>query len=469
MRQGQAPGAGMVSASCTREISLFIGGCQRSGTTILYEALQRHSALRSSGFDEKELWFFLELYGRPEHAPYRAHAIDRLYLKEAVKFTDQFVRKYCGSPSGHYMTAHPNSILLVPMLTKELAHAKFVLLVRDPLETLTSMINAPFAVEAGWRANRDEVSDAEIGALVEIWRSRARIVIEALDGRFGASTIVVRHENLVRDPVGELGQVLDFLGLAGEAGPGEYLASTIINSSFAPSLARFPVRDLRQTFVQNRKAMWAAPWAREVYRRSQPESVVLGYRPTPGNDDATPVVMRSTVESPCGLSGKIASIELLRAEGEQRVSACRAGEPLLLRVLIASSTDLSNGSVSFRVRRSNGDAIFGTTTFDERHKLPTITEAGMIVEFRFSALVAPGDYQIDVAFNCVTQLDYSDSILLDQIDGGLQMRILGAADRPIHYSCFLPVVCTHRRMLNDGVRNSDQGIGRPSVYPASGV
>src|SRR5262249_28377581 len=115
----------------------------------------------------------------PEHAPYRTHPIDRLYLKEAVKFTDQFVRDYCGSPSGHYMTGHPNNILLVPMLTKELAHAKFVLLIRDPLETLTSMINAPYAVEAGWRANRDEVSDAEIGALVEIWRSRARIVIEA--------------------------------------------------------------------------------------------------------------------------------------------------------------------------------------------------------------------------------------------------------------------------------------------------
>ena len=209
-----AGGYTLLADTTEQHMSVFVCGCQRSATTAVYEALSRHSALRSMGVHEKELWFFTELFERRQYPAYRYHRLDEMYLNEAVRFIDSFIRRKCGSQFGHYLTGHPSNIMIAASLHVFLPHAKFIMLVRDPLETVTSMLNAPFALEAGWRSNQDEVSELDVETLVEIWRTRARIILDAYSGQFGAAAKVIRHEKLVADPQAELASISDFLNLA---------------------------------------------------------------------------------------------------------------------------------------------------------------------------------------------------------------------------------------------------------------
>lgn len=434
-----------------KEMSVFVCGCQRSGTTALYEALTRHSALHSIGADEKELWFFTELFERPDYDPYRHHHLDKTFLKEAVNFIDSFIRRHCGSQNGHYVTGHPSNIVIAPSLHVLLPHAKFIMLVRDPLETVISMLNAPFAVGAGWRSDVDNVSEREIENLVEFWRSRARIVLDACNGRFGDAAKVVRHDRLVADPRAEMASILEFLNLAKEASPSDYLASTLKNSSFAFDAFSLSVDDKRSKFEGNRDYALSSLWAEKVYGLSEPESSQLGYemasparpRNEPARSKESHQSGEAEQERPLA-DARITSVELVNPPTQQPVGWCRFGEEVALRVRIVSPVPIVNGSISFRVRDASGHSFFGTTTFDERYELPENWETGLSVDFIFSAVIAPGKYLFDVAINSVSERNYSDNILLHQLEGAVELTVLRTDTRPVHYSFYVPVVCTHR-------------------------
>ena len=187
------------------------------------------------------------------------------------------------------------------------------------------------------------------------------------------------------------------------------------------------------------------PWAERVYALSQPESSQLNYEM-----DRAPrgrIVARQKNDEPDQprVDATITSVALVNPRTEQFVGSCRFGDEVTLRVRITSPFRIIGGSVSFRVRDESGRPVFGTTTFDEGHDLPQNWEKGLVVDFVFSAQVMPGNYVFDVAVNNVSERDYSDNVLLHQLDEAATLAVLRSADRPvrtIRFTC--PSICTHR-------------------------
>lgn len=132
-------------------------------------------------------------------------------------------------------------------------------------------------------------------------------------------------------------------------------------------------------------------------------------------------------------------VSLTDEGGEPRV-AFFFGEVVVLHVRYHSLIDVDNLSVSFLVRDITGVDLMGTTTFDEHVALPTAA-AGQpnSVQFRFTNALRYGSYGMSVAITRVTQRDYSDNIVMDQIDGAAAFETLGRSERPVHYKFHQPV------------------------------
>lgn len=133
------------------------------------------------------------------------------------------------------------------------------------------------------------------------------------------------------------------------------------------------------------------------------------------------------------------AVELRDRDG----APCRAfrfGERIVLETTVVPHIDVADLSLSFLVRDPTGVDLMGTTTFDEHITLPP-RKAGqrLTVRFAFDNSLHTGSYGISLAINRVTQRDYSDNILFDQIDGCIAFAVTPNSDRPVHYKFHQPV------------------------------
>ncbi|HMF14533.1 MAG TPA: ABC transporter ATP-binding protein [Gemmataceae bacterium] len=136
---------------------------------------------------------------------------------------------------------------------------------------------------------------------------------------------------------------------------------------------------------------------------------------------------------------QIQRIDMRNGTGERR-REFGLGEAIVIDMAIHSSIDVKNLSASFLIRDATGVDILGTTTFDERVELPPLREgASKRVRFSFVNCLRPGTYGVSVAVSRVSQRDYTDNILFDQIDGVASFVVTADPIRPVHYKIHQPV------------------------------
>lgn len=136
---------------------------------------------------------------------------------------------------------------------------------------------------------------------------------------------------------------------------------------------------------------------------------------------------------------QLESIEILDGRGERR-RAFRLGEPIAIEITLHSRIEAENLSVSFLVRDQTGIDLMGTTTFDERVTLPRIRPSGRVkVRFAFENALRTGNFGVSAAVTRVSQRDYSDVVLFDQVDACATFMVLADPDRPVHYKFHQPV------------------------------
>ena len=122
------------------------------------------------------------------------------------------------------------------------------------------------------------------------------------------------------------------------------------------------------------------------------------------------------------------------------VRAYEFGEMATLLCELYAQDDLENINVSFLVRDITGIDLFGTTMFDEQ--LPLLSmKKGMknSVYFNFPVWLRQGSYSVSVAVNRVTDPNYSDVFLYEQIDGASAFEVIRKLDRPVHYKVHIPI------------------------------
>lgn len=143
----------------------------------------------------------------------------------------------------------------------------------------------------------------------------------------------------------------------------------------------------------------------------------------------------------------IEEVRLTDEHGEDKL-AFVFGETIVLDVTYRSSVTIDQLSVSFLVRDATGVDLMGTTTFDEQVVLPALQpgEYGR-VKLTFVNVLRAGSFGISVAVHRPTHRDYSDNVLLDQIDGAAAFEVLSIPERPIHYKFHCPVIVTVQKPM----------------------
>ncbi|WP_336762295.1 ABC transporter ATP-binding protein [Paenibacillus sp. USHLN196] len=122
------------------------------------------------------------------------------------------------------------------------------------------------------------------------------------------------------------------------------------------------------------------------------------------------------------------------------VKAYEFGEEATLLCEIHSQENLDNINVSFLVRDITGVDLFGTTMFDEKVPLVLLGKGvKKSIYFKFPVWLRQGSYSISVAVNKVTNPDYSDVFLYEQIDGAAAFEVIRKLERPVHYKVHLPI------------------------------
>lgn len=131
-------------------------------------------------------------------------------------------------------------------------------------------------------------------------------------------------------------------------------------------------------------------------------------------------------------------VEMLNSKGEKTI-AFEFGEEATLRCHIRAKETFENINISFLIRDITGVDLFGTTMFDEKMDLITINNCDKkIIDFKFPITLRSGSYSISTAVNSVTDKNYSDVYLYQQIDGATAFEVLRDLNRPVHYKFYIP-------------------------------
>jgi hypothetical protein len=204
---------------------IFVVGCERSGTTLLAAMLDRHSQVAVP----PETLFFSDVvhhafWRRPSwsHASlFRAAMAGRVgeFGLDQAQLLKDFEAGPCSMPDLFrcILQAHARRmgktrageksilhVLYVPQMMRWFPEAKFLGIVRDGRDVVSSMMSSP------WKPNKLRAKSCN-------WRLKMRLLQRwqaAYPGRFK----VVRYEELLRDTSNTLAGVDAFLGLGVEAG-----------------------------------------------------------------------------------------------------------------------------------------------------------------------------------------------------------------------------------------------------------
>lgn len=153
---------------------------------------------------------------------------------------------------------------------------------------------------------------------------------------------------------------------------------------------------------------------------------------------------------------QFSKIELRGADEEVRRSF-KFHDYIALDLTLESDIEIQDLSVSFLIRDSTGVDITGITTFDKKHSLPPMGKGEKnTVRFSFKNIFKPGTYGVSVALNRVSRRDYTDNILLDQLDGAIAFSIVEDPDNPIHYKIWHDIdfsILDHKNPTGGEIKN----------------
>lgn len=186
---------------------VFMVGFIRSGTTLLERTLAQHPGIATMEEEESLIRATTDFVGEEG-------GLDRLAVAPS-EILDRYREHYWRASRGAvptlggkvFVDKMPFYSLYIPLIAKLFPTAKIIFSLRDPRDVVLSCLKQPFTMNAAMY----EVANLERAArlydsvmqLREIYRERV-----------GLAWLDSRYEDLVTDFTGEIGRVLDFLGVA---------------------------------------------------------------------------------------------------------------------------------------------------------------------------------------------------------------------------------------------------------------
>lgn len=221
----------------TQEQLIFLVSQPRSGSTLLQHILGSHPQIHTV----PEPWFMLHfVYALRErgisaeyNAQYASLAL-KGFLNEIQKSEDDYLRAIReaalklygaaldGTGKTFFLDKTPRYYFILPELRRTFPNARFVLLIRNPLAVLASLLNVVMQGRVQGFLSEDRRHDIV---------SAPRLMVQALKNLQGR-TGVVKYEDLVSEPEKTLGDLCAKLDLTYHQSMVEYGGKVYLKSSF---------------------------------------------------------------------------------------------------------------------------------------------------------------------------------------------------------------------------------------------
>jgi hypothetical protein len=228
---------------CARPV--FVIGAPRSGTTVLALSLAQHSEFWTS--DESQILWDLFEGGRLDKNYQRQGRYDGSWLCKQDVAKEEFLA-FLGlglnglftsrSQGKRWVDQTPVYTLLAENLARMFPGAFFLHILRDGRKVVHSMVNFltryPELPDAVKRSPRPAWS-TDFTEACRTWRRFGEAALH-FQTRFPDRCLTVINEQMVADPAGEFGEILQFLQASHEDGPANFFRSNRPNSSFVRPL-----------------------------------------------------------------------------------------------------------------------------------------------------------------------------------------------------------------------------------------
>ena len=221
------------------ERPVFIVGVSRSGTTLLFRLLRDSPSLGALPGEGHNLW---RAFHHPRYSGWRSDAVGPGEVRRGERrFVAAYLRSYF--PHSRFVEKTPENSFRIPYLLDLFPDARFIVMWRDPLETISSLIQAwrdprgrfrsyivpedlkipgyphrrrwCFALIEGWRG----LKSASIPEIVcAQWSAYVKTIAAARQHARSDRWHELYFEDLLRDPHSVIRRVCDFAEVAFDAG-----------------------------------------------------------------------------------------------------------------------------------------------------------------------------------------------------------------------------------------------------------
>lgn len=199
--------------------TFLVGGCMRSGTSLVQAVLCSTDETNPQIHEAQYFTQLVHLYGyaRRTFDRFLCHYfrnLDELSAYHAdlmFGFLDQTLRRY--SPAKHLVLKNPEMTPLFPEICNLLTDVKFIFVVRDPRDTIVSMLDVA-------QRQEEQGSDTNLTRMVgsvEQLAARYNWYYAALTGApndiFDSRRIVIRYEDIIKNTDSVVEELAAFTGL----------------------------------------------------------------------------------------------------------------------------------------------------------------------------------------------------------------------------------------------------------------
>jgi hypothetical protein len=224
---------------------IFIIGAPRSGTSLLYAILRKSSALKHWPGESHEIW------EADYHPALRGWGSNELRADDITEEAAARIRRSFFLVAGtkhRLLDKTPRNALRVPFVNALFPDARFIYIKRDGRENINSLINAwrtpryrtyelpephaipgvdpkwwKFVLYPGWREDRSGPLEV---VTAQQWIHSNEHAIKGFEGVDDERVLDLRYEDLVEEPVEQVGRVMSFLDIAYEGAVREKAAAT---------------------------------------------------------------------------------------------------------------------------------------------------------------------------------------------------------------------------------------------------